>query len=166
MTPHAPALLASRLPFQHGYVTTDLEQATERFSRHLGIERFAISEWTLTPDSPGGPMSIRARIGFAYVDELMIEVIQPLGGDEGIYAAALPEQGFGLAFHHFGYAVDGAVDWAAFRAQLADADVLFESRAATSYLYVDTRAALGHFLEYVQFGPERLERLREEIPAN
>lgn len=166
MSHHEPTHLSSRTPFQHGYVTTDVDRAVERFQALLGISRFAVDDWTLTPVSPRGPMRIEARIAFAFVDDLMIEIIQPVAGDEGIYSAPLPETGFGLAFHHFGYALDAAADWSAFRSQVADGDVLFENRAATSYLYVDTHGELGHYLEYVQFDPERFARLREQIPSN
>jgi hypothetical protein len=166
MTQHDPALLASRLPYQHGYVTTDVERAVAQFGREMGVTRFLVSDWTLTPTSPRGPMTIKCRIAFAFVNDLMIELIEPLSGDEGIYTSVLPDSGFGVVLHHFAYLVDDAVDWASFRDRVDAGALLFEASGALSYLYVDTRDQLGHHLEYMQIAPERLATLRAQIPAN
>lgn len=167
MTQHTAALLGSRLPFQHGYVTSDIDRAVEHFGRELGITRFSVSERTLAPVSARtGPMIIRCRIAFAWLDGLMIEVIEPLSGDVGIYASALPESGFGLVLHHLAYLVDDSVDWAEFRRHVDPASLVFEASGAISYLYVDTRQTLGHYLEYLKFDPDQLAALRAQIPAN
>ena len=166
MTQHDPALLASRLPYQHGYVTSDVEQAAAQFGREMGITQFLITDFTLTPSSPRGPMAIKCRIGFAYVNGLMIELIEPLSGDEGVYTSVLPDSGFAIVLHHFAYLVDEAVDWGAFRDRVEPGRLLFENAGTLSYLYVDTRDQLGHHLEYMQISAERHAALRAMIPAN
>jgi hypothetical protein len=170
MNQHDPALLASRLPYQHGYVTNDAQRAIGHFGQQLGITKFAVRDMTLTPVSPRGPLTIRCLIGFAYLDGVMIEVIEPVSGDAELYTSALPASGFAIVLHHLAYLVDEAADWQAFRDRVDPAALVFESPRSSlgslSYLYVDTRDQLGHHLEYMQIAPERLATLRAQIPAN
>jgi hypothetical protein len=166
MNQHDPALLASRLPYQHGYVTSDVERAVSCFGRELGITRFAVQDLTLTPDSPRGKLSISCRFAFAFLDGLMVELIEPVSGDTGVYAAALPGSGFAVVLHHLAYLVDETADWTAFRDRVDPAALLLESAGSLSYLYVDTRERLGHCLEYIQMSPERAAALRATIPDN
>lgn len=166
MNQHDHSLLISRLPYQHGYVTTDVERAVEHFGREMGITKFAVRDMTLTPTSPRGPVTVNCRIAFAYLDGLMIELIEPVSGDTGIYTAALPGTGFGIVLHHLAYLVDEAADWRAFRDRVEPDALVFEASGSLSYLYVDTRDQLGHYLEYLQIAPERHAALRAMIPAN
>jgi hypothetical protein len=166
MTQHDPSLFASRRPYQHGYVTTDVERAMEHLGREMGISRFSVSDRTLTPSSLRGPMSIQCRIALAYVDDLMIEIIEPVGGDADIYTSVLPGTGFKIVLHHLAYLVDDAVDWAGFCGRVAPESFMCASSGPVFYLYVDTYRALGHYLEYIKIGPDHMAALRARVPAN
>ena len=163
---HDSEVLASRTPFQLGYVTTDIEQAVDAYRRQLGLGRFSVADRELHVQSPTGPLTVHARIALTFVDDLMIEFIQPVGGDAQIYSDPLPDQGYALVLHHLGYLVDSArIGWPQFR-RLLDERVVFEKAGDPSHAYVDTRAAVGHYVEYIWLSAERMAALRERIPQH
>jgi hypothetical protein len=163
---HDDEVLASRNPFQLGYVTTDIEQAVDTYRNELGIGRFSVADRELHVESPTGPLTVHARIALAFVDDLMIEFIQPIGGDAQIYSDALPRKGFAMVLHHLGYLVDSArIEWPQFRG-LLDERVVFEKAGDPSHLYVDTRSTLGHYIEYIWLSSERMTELRSRVPQD
>lgn len=131
--------------FQIAYASSDVERAAHLFREHFGTGAFTII------DPPGDIM----RIGLAYAGGTMIEVIQPLNDTTGLYAPWIEGMsGFALRQHHFGMLVDTAADLAAIRSAHVDAGTRVANEGsmpgALDFLYVDTTAALGHYLEYVR----------------
>ncbi len=135
--------------FQLGYVCPDLGAAIAGYGAHLGISDF----WVFDTVASGRPNPI--RVGLAWKGEVMIELIQPIGAPNDLYAHALKPSGPEL--HHLGYLVSDAEDWAAREAALgaAKTPIIRTGGAVTGLeiMYADARPLLGHHLEYVWLKP-------------
>jgi hypothetical protein len=141
--------------FQLAYVTTDLEQAIATYRERYGVERFATVPSSLEVSTPDGVRSARLLMAFGYINEIQIELIQPIEGTLTLYADALPDgPAFALRFHHVGCRLPDRTQWDAFRAGLDPGRhrIALESMQAgqqSHFLYLDERARLGHYLEYM-----------------
>lgn len=139
---------------QHAYVTTDIEHAKQVFAKDFGVKDYLQFDSSLELKTPRGIEHAELRIALAFVGELQIELIQPLGGPGAkLYREVLPETGYGIKFHHFAYMVPGPRSaWDEFRASVGsgahpiaiEGDLDF-----VQFLYLDHRAQLGHYSEYV-----------------
>jgi hypothetical protein len=148
----APRLFGSF--FQQSYATTDIEQARAVFGERYGISKFFQMEQELSLQTPEGVKPAQLKIAMAWVDDLQIEIIEPVGGaGAAIYTDVLPADGFGLTFHHMGFLLDGFSEavWQTFRRQVGNARYPLAFEADMGYCrfaYLDTRATLGHYCEY------------------
>jgi hypothetical protein len=180
MDPGPPGPAARRAPEKHeathvplsglyqiAFVTTDLDQAMQLFSETYGIGRFRIKRDI--PSAPGLP-EMSAHVAHAYVGPMMIELIQPVGGDDTLYREILPQHGFGIRPHHFGFIVRSEQELERISAALEakkvpiafDASMPGVARA----VYADARRTLGHYLEYVYLRPEARRSYYAEVPHN
>jgi hypothetical protein len=144
--------------FQLAYVTTDLEQAIATYREHYGVERFLRVPMSFEASTPDGVKSARLSAAFAYVGATQIELIEPIEGSLTLYADALPSGGeepaFALRLHHVGCWLRDRARWDAFRAGLDSSKhrIALESMLGeheSQYLYLDERARLGHYCEYM-----------------
>lgn len=154
--------------YKLGYVTNDCETAIAALQAELGVENFARFEPTLTVTTPCGTGPASLSCAFSTGRELVIEVMQPLSGNVGIFADPLPAgPEFQLVFHHVGVLVDDfdvAVSGFAARSMtpLWSADLANGMRVC----YLDV-PLLGHLVELVYYGGDSgdfLESVRQ--PAN
>lgn len=153
---------------QIAYVTTDLARACATFGDY-GIPRFHIVERDLDVMVRGERGTMRLKLGFAAIGAVEIELIEPCGGRVEIYTEALPADGrFAIALHHLRVRVRGTrADWERNRDSLAAAGASFAlegGREGVGFVYVDDRARLGHYTEYVWFSAEESARRAEAIP--
>jgi catechol 2,3-dioxygenase-like lactoylglutathione lyase family enzyme len=139
--------------FQLGYATRDPVRAKQSFSAHFGVSRFSefnTADFAPEPDAP------RLQIALAYKAGVMIEIIAPAPGHEGIYQAALRADGEAM-LHHLGYLVEDEAAFEASRAAFAAQGIAVPYVRATdagpSVFYADIRQTLGHFSEIVLPGP-------------
>ena len=132
------------------YATSDIDIAAQRLGAIYGIDRFLITR-DAEVESPEGPL--RIHTGQAFVDDRHIEVIEPAGGADGVYRDMLGKDGFSLCVHHYGHLTRDPGEWEKIQAFIEDkgwrialggnfADMMH-------YVYVDTRAELGHYLEFM-----------------
>ena len=144
--------------FQLAYVTRDLDYAAAMLAEEYGVQGFVVSRFELALTTPPGSASI--KVGIAWVDDLQIELIQPIGGNVEIYLHALPEERTRVAFHHVAMWVSGDLDdWDRCRSGIADRKIALEGgREGMRFAYVDERAHLGHFLEYVWMSEHFLQK--------
>lgn len=99
--------------FQMAYVTNDADAACELLGRQLGIAAFARLEG---PNPEGG----HVRAEFAWVGNLMFEVIEASGPGNAIFTQRLPQRdGFVLHHHHLGYLIKDQAEWEALLANTA-----------------------------------------------
>jgi hypothetical protein len=134
--------------YQIAYVTRDLSLAADRLELQYGVKDFLTMRLQLELRVPAARASV--NVGIAWVDDLQIEVIEPVDGAIEIYAAALPDTTQLMAPHHMAMRVAGLSQWEDLLAQLPEHKVaLVGGRDEMRFVYVDERNTLGHYLEYV-----------------
>lgn len=131
--------------FQIAYVTNDIDQAADLFR-----DRYGTGDFQFMRELPGGQI----QIALAFAGDMMIELIQPINDTLGVYANWIAgERGFAVRHHHFGLLVNSKDELAAIRAAHAERGLTVvmegEMPGMLDFLYVDTTAELGHYLEYV-----------------
>lgn len=144
--------------FQNAYVTRDADKWIETFRKRAKVDRVLAYEGTTAVTTPAGPGEQTNKLAFIWVGDLQYELIQPIAGAVDIYRDALPA-GDGLQFHHICMRVD---DWDDFRARVDQQPypvVLEGGNDLLRFLYLDARAFLGHYLEYVWMTPERWKQM-------
>jgi hypothetical protein len=134
--------------FQLGYVVRNLDPAIEQMRGKFGVAKWQINVL---------PKSAPARVlGFAYVQQVMIELIEARPERETIYRDWIPQSDTAARLHHLGYMIDSDEEWlstigqfegAGFRTALAEGSDFFD------YYYSDTVAQLGHYCELIRLKP-------------
>jgi len=147
--------------WQLGYVTTDLDRAMETAAQTLGLET-CVEVPTDTAEFvvDGEVVPWETRIAMGSRGGLIVEIIEPVGGEVGFYRDALPRDGsHGLRLHHLAACMEpGDEAWAAMERVLADAGlrihslVLIPNRVRAAY--VDTSDRFGHWMEICQLQPD------------
>ena len=140
--------------FQNAYVTRDVDKWIATFGERAKVDKVLTFEGTTPVTTVNGTGVQTNKLAFIWVGDLQYELIQPVSGDVAIYADALPE-GDGLQFHHVCMRV---LDWDEFRARVDQQPypvVLEGGNEQLRFLYLDARAFLGHYLEYVWMSDER-----------
>lgn len=140
--------------FQQAYVTTDLDRAKERFAEQFGVAAWFDMHAPTEMRTPAGPGIADLKIALAFVGDLQLELIEPVGGPAAkLYAECLPADRFAIKFHHQGFRVPGSRDdWNAFRAAIGNERYPIAIEGDLDFVqfaYVDARADLGHYLEYI-----------------
>lgn len=157
---------ATGLPdfFQLAHVTTSLDQAMDFFRRTLGLTRWLEMRDHSMVTRPG--QRARLHVALAYLGPQMIELIEPIGGDDAIYRDALPSKGFVVKHHHMArmFDTDEAFDRA--MEDLRGAGIRFpveatleDTNGRARVNYADLREQLGYYVENLRFAPEAMEWL-------
>jgi methylmalonyl-CoA/ethylmalonyl-CoA epimerase len=149
--------------FQVAYVVHDI-QATQRFfnetlggPRFFVIENITFKEYTYR----GQPVECHQHVAFGYAGTMQIELMQPLSGENTV-TEFLRQRGQGV--HHLGIQV-ADLDRAT-RDMAEQGLVPVESGVAgqaTRFAFLDTRAAIGSYLELVSLDEDNralFERIR------
>ena len=135
---------------QVSYATSDVEHAAAVLGSVYGIERFQIDRGSEV-DSPAGKIVI--DVAQAFAGDLHVEIIQPAGGADALYREVLSQRGFSVRLHHFGHLTRSADEWARIldfiSARRWRVVLGGNYRDLIHYAYVDTRAELGHYLEFM-----------------
>ena len=150
--------------WQLGYVTTDLDRATEFMAEQFGLthcRRLPSDTATFLAGQDPVPWEIKAAMGAR--GGLIVELIEPVAGEIDFYTEVLPDDGeFAVRLHHIAtYTETGESEWERVEALLGksglrvDYTVLIPNRVRAGY--VDTRAELGHWLEICQLQREDIE---------
>lgn len=132
------------------YVASDLEAGKRRLQAMFAPSEFTTYEG-IPIEVPGG----QAIIDFVVADAngSALEVIRPAGGKDHVYRQLLPADPGDIAFHHFATRIESRAEWDMVEAAAADhrldVPVLGHAEEGTSYIYLDTRAQLGHMLEFI-----------------
>ncbi len=134
--------------FQLGYVVRNLDPVIEHMR-----DKFGVAKWQVNVLPKSAPARV---LGFAYVQQVMIELIEARPERETIYRDWIPESDTAARLHHLGYMIDGDEEWrttigqfesSGFRNALADSSDFFD------YYYADTVAQLGHYCELIRLKP-------------
>ena len=134
---------------QIGVVVENLDRVASFLESSFGLGPFRVEE----PEAPnvwdrGREKHIKARLGFAMMGEVELELIQILEGDS-VHLEFLREHGEGI--HHLGFRVTD------FEAKLARAkamgfEVLQTGPVGRFYAYLDTRPQSGLIFELIEDG--------------
>lgn len=152
--------------FQLGYVTDDLESAMARF-RDQGIERFRVNQ---VGAAAGLTSPYGAHIAMAWAGDIMMELIEPQGRPAPVYVDDLPPPGsYRCVFNHIGLAVPDQTAWDALKIELQrrNLPITWHGSAPERFdvAYVDTRALLGHYCEFIRVCPV-LAEMFASVPRN
>ena len=154
--------------FYHlGYVTNDLDRALASFGSQYGTARFSeIGQRSFKLD---GIAQVELRVAMCFVDRTQLEIIQPLGGEDGVYRRALAGTGYQLRFHHTCFKVESIATLEEKRRSLvASGHKIVLSggdHENASYFYADATDGLGHHLEYLYLSPSRAA-FHAALPSN
>ena len=140
--------------FQNGYICRDIDAAVAEFRQRGDVRVIGPFEADQSPETPAGPRRQVTKLAFVWQGNMQFELIQPILDETGLYGEAGAEP---MRHHHVAMRVD---DWDTFRDALArqDLPVVIERAIpgdALKFLYIDARAAFGHYLEYVWMTDER-----------
>lgn len=156
---------------QLGWVTSDMDRSLADFRDVYGIPSFLVADQTFDAVVGGIPGRMQMRIAFARVDDVELEVIQPIGGGiDAIYRDALPADGsYATVFHHVRVKVSGTrEDWERYLEALPPGRPICYRQADRSqgvrFVYTDDRAFLGHYVEHVWCSPEADQAMTAAIP--
>lgn len=146
--------------YQNAYVTRDVAKAAAVFRENADPRLVIEYEGEVDLWTPDGAGKGRQKVAFVWLGDFNIELIQPMSGDVlAMYRDALPE-GDELAFHHVCHRVD---DWEALETYIAQKPFPVILKGGTpgmlQFCYLDTRAWLGHYTEYLWCNEERWRQL-------
>lgn len=141
--------------FQNAYVTRDLDKSIELMQKRYGIGHFLCMDPDIEVMTPEGPRQSICRAALGWADpEIMIELIEPVGGTVDIYSELLPGDD-SPRFHHAAMRVD---DWDAMHQHLETQGwriaIEHHMPEGLNFMYVDARDTIGHYLEYVWATPD------------
>jgi len=106
----------------------------------------------------------------AFIGAVQIEIIQPAGGDDGLYRDFCAADSSAIRHHHFGMWVDDAAEYSGLRASLEEQNIPIVFEVAIpdigGAIYADTRPKLGHYLEYVHFTPVAKRGYYADVPQD
>ncbi len=151
--------------FQICYVTRDLNAGMRQLGATHGIERFRVKRDVGSMPGMPGMVIHQAHV---YIGAVQIEIIQPAGGDDGLYRDFCAADEGAMRFHHFGMWIDDAAEYRGLRAALEEQNipVVFETLIPNvgGAIYADTRARFGHYLEYVHLVPDVKRSYYADVP--
>jgi hypothetical protein len=148
--------------YQNGYVTRNLEKWVDTFQKRAQIDHIVRAEGDNELLTPNGPATLTVKIAKLWMGDMQFELIQPVAGNVAIFSDVLPADD-SLQFHHICMRV---LDWDDFR-QRVDRQpypvVLEGNEEPVQFLYLDTRAFLGHYVEYSCMSDERWAQTAETV---
>jgi hypothetical protein len=152
---------------QMAYVTNDFDQALAMFAAKGGIHH-----WFANRDVEfrvGPTANARCHVALAQAGTAQVELICPLGGTDHVYRSVLSGTAFQIRYHHQGQTVPNLEAFQRAKAQTRHIglDIVIEGDGyGVNYFYTDTRALLGHYVEFLFYSPEAVAFFAEHVPAN
>jgi Glyoxalase/Bleomycin resistance protein/Dioxygenase superfamily len=153
---------------QIGYATTDCKEAVKRYGERYNVGNFLLLPNTESTISPGRTATI--NVALAFVKGTMIELIEPAGGADTIYREVLPTSGFAVRHHHLGYGMFNEAEWDSKQQEIERQKISVvlsgEAPGVMRYQYIDVRADIGHYVEYLYYLGQGGQELLKAIPRN
>lgn len=140
--------------YQNGYITRNIEKAIATFREHADTNEIIAYEVPFELTTPQGRGTAVTKLAFVWVDDLQYELIEPVSGLIDVYTEQLPDDD-SLRFHHSCMRVP---EWDDFRARVDKKGYKIAIEGGSDllkFLYIDARADIGHYLEYVWMTDER-----------
>lgn len=146
--------LGSRVVCQIGLVVRDVEKSARAYAALLGVD---VPAWVLTAPAEkshiryrGQPTQGRAKIAFFQLDNIALELIEPVGGPSA-WQEFLETRGEGV--HHIAFRISGLDEQIAFLEAKGLPLVQRGDFTGGCYAYMDSAAQLGVILELLEIQP-------------
>jgi hypothetical protein len=155
---------------QTAWVTNDMDAAIAMFARDYGAANWYRAQNRSLQTGPDAFALTHVALARRGGNEL--ELIQPLGGADLVYAQGLKprREGFHVCFHHICYMLPSreALESVRQAAQARGRAIVLSgsSETGTTYFYTDDRHVLGHYVEYIYCPQDYYDRLEAVIPVN
>jgi methylmalonyl-CoA/ethylmalonyl-CoA epimerase len=156
-TPPSPKAMFNNF-VQIGVVVADLDKAISNLTEIFGIGPFRVINWPPEGRTDikkfyyGEPGNFTARLAFAEMGQIELEIVQPLEG-ESIWSDFLRDHGGGI--HHIRFNVD---DVEPVRNYLAENDIVSAQhgsglRPGTNFMYFASEEKIGFVVEVMNALP-------------
>lgn len=139
---------------QTAYIVPEIEVAIEDWSRHLGIGPFALCRG-ITPLAGstyrGEPSDdVEMHVAFAYIGDLQLELIEPVGDTPSMYREAIERRGHG--HHHYAFCLED-FDAAYQKATAEDFEAVVDAGVpgVARMSYVESRRIPGLVCELIEW---------------
>ncbi|HVU22744.1 MAG TPA: VOC family protein [Opitutus sp.] len=150
----AHGLVPQKRMLHIGIVVRDIEKAREHWVKFLGLAEppkivIATGDAKNPTEYRGHPSVAQAKLAFLTLDNLQVELIEPLGDTPSHWREFLEKKGEGV--HHIAFAVRGMGE--AYLEKYAEAGYPAAQHggwATGEYGYMDTAAALGVTVELIE----------------
>lgn len=155
---------------QVAWVTPNLEKSLALFKTLYRVPEFFVMENRFPAHVFGEQGEMHLRLALANVDNMQLELIEPVGGGvDHIYREVLPKDGsHANVFHHICVKIDGTLeDWDRYVATLGPERPVayWGDIPGARFLYTDERANLGMYVEHVWFSPETAAYMAAAVPT-
>jgi len=156
---------------QVAWVTPDIERSVAQFRDTYRVPEFLVLDTSFPTEVFGEKGEMKLRIALANVDNIQLELIQPVGGGvDRIYRDVLPKDGsHANVHHHVCVKVKGTEqDWEAYVETLGgERPIAYVGNSAnqTRFVYTDERATVGMYVEHIWFSPESEARMASLVPT-
>lgn len=147
---------------QMSYITRDMDAAIAHAEKELGLTGFHRSASEIEVSSYGETRMLGVKAAIVNCGSRQFEIIQPVSGAIELYEDTFRNGNDLLAFHHVGIAVPGPYsEWEKVLAEVRESGDEFaflfpavpSPESKLCFCYIDTRARLGHFTEYLWADP-------------
>lgn len=156
---------------QLAWITPDLDRSLAQFRQRYRVPEFFVMEAKFPAEVFGRKGDMNLRIALANVDDMQLELIQPIGGGVNfLYSDVLPKDGsHANVFHHVCVKVHGTLeDWDKHVAGLApDMPIAYTGDLGPEarVVYTDQRDTLGIYVEHVWFSEATTANMAAAVPT-
>ncbi|MBS7624658.1 MAG: VOC family protein [Candidatus Bathyarchaeia archaeon] len=137
---------------QIGIVVSNIEETSEKWAKLLGLEPQPIIEtedWKHTQMTfRGNPSPGKAKLTFFRLENIVIELIQPIGGPS-TWSNFLEKHGCGI--HHIAFTTDDVNESTRVLLDLGAVEEQKGLFKGGGYVYLDARESLGAILELLYY---------------
>jgi hypothetical protein len=135
--------------FQICYVTHDLNLAVEILEKQYKVANFRrFGGSPLKVSTPTGDDAMVVKTAIAQIDGMTLEIIEPVSGAVDFYQGFMDPTA-PMRLHHIGMIANDLETIHRESEEMGRPAVLWGQYAGGRFIYVDARATLGHYLEYV-----------------
>lgn len=146
------SLIENKKMTQVGIIVDDIEKAAEAWSKFLGLDKvpgISIAEGHESKPTVfrGNPSDAKARLAFFQLDNITIELIEPLEGSS-TWREFLEEQGPGI--HHIAFEVDNMDRSVQLFGEAGIPEVQHGGWGTGEYAYMDASGSLELIIELLE----------------
>jgi hypothetical protein len=146
--------------YQSAYITRNRDKSVAMLRDKHGMSDFILFDPDIEVKTPGGTGRAQTRVALGWAGHHQIEIIEPVSGLVDLYMPCLPKDDTSLGFHHTAVRCDA---WQEFKEVVARErySIAYHSGLeGLEFIYIDARATVGHYVEYMWATPEWWTQLK------